>query len=113
MASGDLQCSVEDRGDTKRMEESYHYPSLQERQQKSLQELQRDQSADASSPLLPSNLFSAAWLEVGGCLTGAAMSDICKVCRIGCKRRWLGRTCTIHTIFRRTNLLIPAQADSR
>ena len=24
--------------------------------------------------------FSAAWLEVGGCLTGAAMSDIRKVC---------------------------------
>ena len=30
---------------TNRMEESNHYPNLQERQQKSMQELQRNQSA--------------------------------------------------------------------
>ncbi len=48
MANGDLQCSLDDGGVTNRMEESYHYPSLQERQQKSLQELQRDQSAECA-----------------------------------------------------------------
>ena len=48
MVNGNLQCSVEDRRDTKRMEESYHYPSPQERQQKSLQELQRDQSVECA-----------------------------------------------------------------
>ena len=48
VANGDSQCSVEDKGDTKRMKESYHYPNLQERHQKSLQELQRDQSAECA-----------------------------------------------------------------
>ena len=48
MVNGNLQCSVEDRCDTKRIEESYHYPSPQERQQKGLQELPRDQSAECA-----------------------------------------------------------------
>ena len=42
VVNSNLQCSVEDRGDTNRLEESNHYPNPQERQQKSLQELQRE-----------------------------------------------------------------------
>ena len=48
MVNSNLQCSLEDRGVANRLEESDHYPNPQERQQKSLQELQRDQSAECA-----------------------------------------------------------------